>query len=787
MTSTGQHKVMAHELDLSCICDGNMLKLITTHAHALGVPDEYVFFPLLSCVAGIMGQSEILVNEEWREKCVLWCGVIGRRGSRRTSTLNRFISAAMSLKAANMAPEVHGRHHLDSIPELDELKNDVHLNTVFHEDLAHVFDLLGKNNLHSGINRLKRLYDMNLTRSATSNLNVTGFVVSKDIYTFLQKAPIELTSRLLLAWPKPVLFYSRDYRVPMPANTPSLREVFEVLWYKHTEPRVYHMKNTAKALFHLYSDQYLEKIREFGDEESKYCHLSKAPAQLARVGLVLSALRQALKVVVYHEEMAQGSWSLEINEEDIEAAKIIMDYILVTKFAILREEFREFLERQHSMSSAICMNMININSQHINSHQVNSHQVNSHQVNSHQTNSHQAGVYPSPNKRQRLSEDSSNSSSPVEEKSTEGSSHIPMKLVTTAGAHVPTTLPYHMSASTVASMFRNMPPPPLLTSPHIPQQFRAMSETEMLARMNANLSHGDGAVTPSSQQVDTPSTSASTYTNGGTQPTTSSSGHSKHEVDTRAFFFRSSLDQPLGLFNEDPEKFVEEYAVKLKKLIEFRMDYRISPSTCAQRHLIPPLSRSEMLKYDTQTKYPVQVAKEFLIKVAQLGFGSIETVIHPANKRRSSFFQKYPYDQLSPEAKAILQKLHVSEQDYMAAFMPNGGRDAVYGFPYQGSGSQSGANMSPPDGQYPPTHYGDMTPPRSGDAAHHPGSSSTPSSTGGATGGHSQVSVGAEGSQMAMEATARQDGRVLPGPDHLLPPLPKTEPMDMHDSEDSQL
>ena len=678
-----------------------------------------------------------------------------------------------------MATDGHGRHHLDPIPELDEMRGDVHLNTVFHEDLAHVFDLLNKDNLQSGIHRLKRLYDMNtnVVRSPTANLNMTGFVVSKDIYSFLQKAPIELTSRLLLAWPKPVLFYSRDYRVPMPANTPSLREVFEVLWYKHTEPRVYQMKGTAKALFHLYSDQYVEKIREFGDEESKYCHLSKAPAQLARVGLVLSALRQALKVVVYHEEMAQGSWNLEVNEEDIEAAKIIMDYVLVTKFAILREEFREFLERQHSMSSAICMNMLNINSQHMNSHQANSHQVNSHQ-----TNSHQGTMYQTP-KRQRLSGDSSNSSSPVEDKGPETAGHVPMKMVTSAAVHVPSssTIPYHMSiASTVASMFRNMPPPPLLTSPHLPQQYRSLSDTEMMARMNANLSHGDGSVTPNNQPSESPGAS-NAYTNGNQSNSSSNnnSNHVKHEVDTRAFFFRSSLDQPLGLFSEDAEKFVEEYAVKLKKLIEFRMDYRISPSTCAQRHLIPPLSRSEMLKYDTQTKYPVQVAKEFLIKVAQLGFGSIETVIHPANKRRSSFFQKYPYDQLTPESKAVLAKLHVSEADYMAAFLPNGGRDAVYGFPYSGSGQS--ANMSPPDGQYPPTHYGDMTPPRPSDAAHHS------NSAGGTTGSHAQVSVGAEGSQMAMEAAARQDGRVLPGPDHLLPPLPKTEPLDMHDSEDSQL
>ena len=96
-----------------------------------------------------------------------------------------------------------------------------------------------------------------------------------------------------------------------------------------------------------------------------------------------------------------------------------------------------------------------------------------------------------------------------------------------------------------------------------------------------------------------------------------------------------------------------------------------------------------------QTKYPVQIAKEFLVKIAELGFGSIETVIHPANRRRSSFFQKHPYENLGQEPRNILQKIGVSEVDYMAAFLPNGGRDLVYGFPVS-SGSISSVQISSP-------------------------------------------------------------------------------------------
>jgi hypothetical protein len=702
------------------ICHLIMQKLVTSHACALGVPEEYIFFPLLSCVAGAMGRTEVEINQEWREKCAIWCAVIGRRGSRRTATLGRFMAAAETLRKTNANVEEVLRHEAEALPELaKELRDDVHVNTILHEDLQHVFDVLFSDS-KTNLSRMKRLYDANVTSCGPPNLNIAGFVVTENAMDFLDKQPLEMTSRFLVTSPPDVVYYSKDLKVPIPSNTPSLSDLFEVLWIRHQDPRTYYLQGTAKALFDQYYDRYAETLRDMMADDGRYSHVAKAPAQLARLSCVLCALRQALKYVVYQEDAAHGTWNFEIGQEDVEASKIIVDQVLKTKFTLL--EARSSEERQDRVEMAAQLRAMTHPTQEFNG--------------------------ASPPKRTRLSSEGSytqpTSTNNREERLAEVTNHDATLPTYTAASYTAATYAAQQLNSLLraAAIHRSQLPVPAnsqAASQHIaPSVHQGASEASRgsflrqeyetaASNHHAALTQGSGATWPQvtstrseptnhhgssssssggSQHQDPDTHSSSNNTAAHSQPQHTSPPHVQHhQLDVenhspssqhstggsktdegfRAFFSRTNTDQPLGFFDEDPKKFTDEHGTKLKKLLEFRMDYRISPSTCAQRHLIPPLSRMEMLKYDTQTKYPVQIAKEFLLKVAQLGFGSIETVIHPANKRRSSFFQKYPWEQLGDEARTCLQKLNVSEQDYMAAFLPNGGRDAVYGFPFNQS------------------------------------------------------------------------------------------------------
>ncbi len=780
-----------------------------------------------------MGRTEVEINAEWREKCAIWCAVIGRRGSRRTATLGRFMAAAETLRKSNTTVEDVLRMQMESAPEIfHEMKDDIHLNTILHEDLQHVFDVLFSDS-KTNMSRMKKLYDANPTSSGPPNLNIAGFVVTENAMDFLEKQPLEMTSRFLVTSPPDVVYYSKDLKVPIPANTPSLSDLFQVLWIRHSEANTYYLRGTAKALFDQYYDRYAETLRDMMADDGRYSHVAKAPAQLARLSCVLCALRQALKYVVYQEDAANGTWNFEIGQEDVEASKIIVDQVLKTKFTLLEAKTNE--DRQERLDIAAQMRVIQ---------------------------SHPAPEYngTTPTKRARLSSESSYTTPPttinshVEERSQENSNHFVDPAVSPYATYSAATYAAQQLNSLLraAAIHRSqLPTSSQQTSQHHSQpshQVTAASEaaTRSLIRQeyetaasnhhvaltqvssgstwpqvsstrsegtNHHISSGSSNSGSQHQDADVPHLNSNSTsqqplqqqqqqqqqapphpppppppphmleTENHSPPNHTGQDIKPNDEGFRAFFSRSNTDQPLGFFDDDPKKFVEEHGTKLKKLLEFRMDYRISPSTCAQRHLIPPLSRMEMLKYDTQTKYPVQIAKEFLLKVAQLGFGSIETVIHPANKRRSSFFQKYPWEQLGEETKQVLQKLNISEADYMSAFLPNGGRDAVYGFPF--SQSPHGPPSMVPMPQY---SYGNP-----GSAEGHAAmaqqmlmvaaKSESPESL--------DSTVASTQHQMALaaaKAQAIEAGHSLSAARHMHMVAPKTEPNNPPDSdEDSQL
>ena len=103
------------DLDLTRVCDENILNLITSHAHALGVPNEYIFFHLLSSASALLNSSCVEVHEGWRERTTIWCGVVCKRGSRRSATVGRFATSVNNLKMT--APHFHAPNiSVDSIP-----------------------------------------------------------------------------------------------------------------------------------------------------------------------------------------------------------------------------------------------------------------------------------------------------------------------------------------------------------------------------------------------------------------------------------------------------------------------------------------------------------------------------------------------------------------------------------------------------------------------------------------------------------------------------------------------
>lgn len=88
----------------------------------------------------------------------------------------------------------------------------------------------------------------------------------------------------------------------------------------------------------------------------------------------------------------------------------------------------------------------------------------------------------------------------------------------------------------------------------------------------------------------------------------------------------------------------------------------ISASTISQKHI----------SLKVEGSYPVVKARELIETAAQLGFGTIEEVVTPQNKRKVTKFKKTNYTDLSPSAKELLAKWDINRDIYASSTVPDG-------------------------------------------------------------------------------------------------------------------
>ena len=75
--------------DCVSVCSTEMLEFLDSHAKSKGVPKEFLFFPLLTTVASLMGTSTTIeINKKWREPALLWFVIASKKGTNKSDALN---------------------------------------------------------------------------------------------------------------------------------------------------------------------------------------------------------------------------------------------------------------------------------------------------------------------------------------------------------------------------------------------------------------------------------------------------------------------------------------------------------------------------------------------------------------------------------------------------------------------------------------------------------------------------------------------------------------------------
>ena len=667
--------VQLQDLDLTRVCDGSLLKLITSHAHNLGVPKEYILFLLLSSVSGLLNSSCVEVHEGWRERTAIWCGVVGNLVSRRSETLSRFATSVNSLKRT--VPLLHTPNiSLDSIPTHllgpASSPKESTTNICFFENFCEFFNVLDLDQPKICYLKLRKSYDYDHLDDTSFAANLGGFFLPESLGDLFHNLPIEIASRFMVTWPKSVLYSNSDLKVPMAADTPSLADVFKILCHKHQQPIVYTLSPTAKDAINQFSDTISDRFNHLTKEEGRHCHLVKSPGQLARIACVLSVLRLALEYVEYKEDVARLQWETVLTCDDVKAASIIMGHILGIKTIVLSLVDRKEID-------ALTPSNCNVGG--------SSSIMAGASTNHERHTSHQDPL----TKAQRYSNDSQY---PLSQSTTSLlSPHAAAANHYTAATDVNNAAHYHQTQARVPEVTPSSSSSSNLNMFNVPQgsQYAMAALKQKLYQQQQQQQQQPSPVAPhisqasSSKENDHVSASSTPDSNRGHWDIfVDPQGHRSMESGTVVMVdndsgpsgttgknnrtYKNHLAQYPGLFTERNNEFVCKHVGKITKLLKFHMDYRVSSTTCAQRHLMPPLTKEDMKRYDTQTKYPVQVAKQFLAKVADLGFGHIQTDLHRANNYRSIMFHKRRYEQLPVEAKRILERLFISEKDYMSAF-----------------------------------------------------------------------------------------------------------------------
>ena len=127
-------------LDLSNQLSIPLYHLVNCHADALGVPKQFILYPLISSVAACIGvNGYIRINQTWVEPSILWL-VVAAKGEKKTAAL-RVIRTPPQLLVDNFNfEELHcilKRNGNQVLGMFDEMSSYAQLDLFKHTGIHH--------------------------------------------------------------------------------------------------------------------------------------------------------------------------------------------------------------------------------------------------------------------------------------------------------------------------------------------------------------------------------------------------------------------------------------------------------------------------------------------------------------------------------------------------------------------------------------------------------------------------------------------------------------------------
>ncbi len=333
-------------------------KLIGAHADAVGVPIEFIFWPLLTAVASFIGiNRHIQINSEWIEPSIMWFVIAAKKGEKKTAALRKirkpveaiehdligeWESAQRSNDDKSVPPQLIVDHF--SFEELHCImsRNNGQILGCFDE----MSTLYGQLDLYKHASTMDRKTLLTLNgggawarnfksytgRISNTAFNITGFIQPAFVFDMLNGDDADgLNDRQLFDFPPERELLLNELVVPMPVDTPDLKSILNAVRLAHLSAKMYTLEGEAYELFRQSHDELVQEKQKTKDENVQGI-LSKARGYLARIAMIVHCLDQAI-VNTYSDECPP--WSTNASPKSVEAAICIIKHFNCQKFIAL--------------------------------------------------------------------------------------------------------------------------------------------------------------------------------------------------------------------------------------------------------------------------------------------------------------------------------------------------------------------------------------------------------------------------------------------------------------------
>ena len=346
---------------------------------AIGCPLEFIVFPLLTIIAGCMGiNAHASINQMWNEPAIIWFIVAANKGQKKTAALRLLKKPLEDIEEVEAQAWYRKQKPSgnDTPPQLcidnfsfEELHNVMKRNGSqilgLFDEMSTMYSQLDLYKQSGSVMDRKTLITLNggsswsrNYRNYTASMKQTAFNMSGFIQpSFVEKMLLSddadgFNDRQLFVFPPQRDVFLNDLKQPIPSNIPSLKSIYTLLRTIHTAACTYTLTGEALEAYREYHDRLVTRQSRQIDGNIQGI-LSKARGYTVRLAMILFALEQAVSKIIDGEcdVCPTSSWSVDISVSCVQAAIIIMDYLIEQKLIIM--DLTELTEQSASENQTI--------------------------------------------------------------------------------------------------------------------------------------------------------------------------------------------------------------------------------------------------------------------------------------------------------------------------------------------------------------------------------------------------------------------------------------------------